>query len=250
MSSYRSSTTTLDTSVANAVSLATAEYDALRHGVCSADIAVLAHEAAMITLQDPLSAASAWSAIDAAMPDWDVHLPATSASVVVSARAGDLPAASALASVASDLASLERLAVTDLSAASLLDLGYTVQRADGQHTSALEARKGHETFLVVVGDQGRIETDHVGLTGDVCNDRQQAFVGQMDRRGVRFDDGVTVQHHDPRGGSAVAVAARAGATNLAEGAVRAQDARPSAFITSLHESGNALAARTVAEDRA
>lgn len=232
MSSYRSTTTVIDADIADAVGLATAEYAALQH-TCSAEVAALAHQAATISAKDPLASAHAWSAIDGTLPEWESRLPAASAAILTSARAGEVPIASALRTVAAELASLERFAVADMSNASLLDLGYTVQRVDGQHTSALEARKGHETFLVVVGDQGRVETDHLGLMGDECNDRQRDFVDQMGRRGIHFDEGVAVQHHDPRGGSGIAAAVAARATTLAAGAVAVQDARPSAFTTSL-----------------
>lgn len=249
MSSYRSTTTVLDASVADAVGLATAEYAALRHGLCSANLAALAHEATAIPLHDSLNSAKAWSVVDSAMPSWESSLPAASAAVMTAARAGEVPLASALRTVAADLASLERLAVTDLSGAALAELGYTVQRVDGDHTSAVEARKGHETMLVVVGDQGRIESDHVGLAGEECNDRQREFVDQMNRRGVHFDEGVTVQHHDPRGGSAVAAAARAGSTSLAAGAVQTHDARPSSFVTSLLEPATPVTDRLASKVR-
>jgi len=240
MSTYRSSTAALDVSVAGAYDLFEGQYDALLAGMCSADVAQLAHDVARIP--DPLGA-PAWSLVDAGMPGWADHLPADTVGAMDAARAGDIPLPAVLNEIAIDLAAMERHAVADASASALADLGYAVQRADGGRTSAVEARRGHETFLVVVGEQGRIETDHVGLADDSCNDRQRDFVEAMERRGVLFGDEVTVQHHDPRGGSPVAQAVRAGGRSLAEGAVIDGDSRPSSFTTTLYDPGSAATER-------
>lgn len=231
MSTYRSSTTALNASVAGAYDLFEGQYDALLAGMCSTDVVELAH-----TLERTPSSidAAAWSRVDAALPGWAEHLPTGSAGTMAAARAGDIALPTALKAVALDLASMERRAVATASASALADLGYSVQTAEGRQTSAVEARRGHETFLVVVGDQGQIDTDHVGLADDSCNDRQRDFVDAMGRRGVLFDENAAVQHHDPRGGSPVANAARAGGTSLAEGAVIDGDSRPSSFTTTLY----------------
>lgn len=230
MSSYRSSQTIVDASVAGAYDLLAGRHDALLAGLCSASAASLAHDVA--SLQGPIDAA-VWSRVDADLPDWATHLPETSTAAMQAAHLGQIPLPQALTTVAADLAVLERLATTDASAVALTDLGYTVDRVDGISTSAIEARRGHETFLVVVRDQGRIETDHLGLADDSCIDRQQDFVDAMGHLGILFDEEVVVQHHDPRGGSPVAHAERAGGRSLAEGAVLDGDARPSSFTTSL-----------------
>jgi hypothetical protein len=243
MSTYRSSTTALNASVAGAYDLFEGQYDALLAGMCSTNVVDLAH-----TLERTPSAvdASSWSRVEAALPSWAEHLPAASVGTMAAARAGDIALPTALHQIAFDLASMERRALATASVSALTDLGYSVQTAEGQQTSAVEARRGHETFLVVVGDQGRIETDHVGLADDSCNDRQRDFVEAMGRRGVMFDENVTVQHHDPRGGSPVANAARAGGTSLAEGAVIDGDSRPSAFTTTLYQT-KATSSTRVAE---
>lgn len=238
MSTYRSSTTELNASVAGAYDLFEGQYDALLAGMCSTDVVELAH----IVAHTP-NTSSVWSQVDTALPGWAEHLPATSVDTMAAARAGDIALPTALKTVALDLASMERRAVATASVSALTDLGYSVQTAEGRQTSAVEARRGHEAFLVVVGDQGRIETDHVGLADSSCNDRQRDFVEAMERRGVLFDEDVTVQHHDPRGGSPVDNAARAGGISLAEGAVIDGDSRPSSFTKTLYETSTASTGR-------
>jgi hypothetical protein len=240
MSTYRSTTAALNASVAGAYNLFEGQYDALLAGMCSTNVAQLAHKVARIpnTLDTQV-----WSQVDAAMPGWEEHLPATSIGTMAAARAGEITLPAALNAVATDLASMERRAVAAASRSALTHLGYSVQSAEGLNTSAVEARRGHETFLVIVGDQGRIETDHVGLSDDSCNNRQSDFVEAMELRGVLFDEEATVQHHDPRGGSPVTNAARAGGASLAEGAVIDGDARPSSFTASLHNTTSVTISR-------
>ena len=243
MSTYRSSTTAFNASVAGPYDLFEGQYDALLAGTCSTNVVELAHA---LERTPNAVGASAWSRVEAALPGWAEHLPAASAGMMAAARAGDIALPTALNAVAFDLAAMERRAVATASASALTDLGYSVQTAEGRQTSAVEARRGHETFLVVVGDQGRIDTDHVGLADGSCNDRQRDFVEAMGRCGVLFDENVAVQHYDPRGGSPVANAARAGGTSLAEGAVIDGDSRPSSFTTTLYET-NAASSRRITE---
>ncbi|AOY74411.1 hypothetical protein ARZXY2_4912 (plasmid) [Arthrobacter sp. ZXY-2] len=233
MSTYRSSTASLNASVANLAGTVSAEYEALLHGMCSVDAVALATEIAATPLDTAAAAQSAWARIDEVLPNWQVDLPITAAAALKSAKAGSQALPEALSLVAQNLAGLERLAIADVSSDVLANLGYTVHRVDGQRTSALEARRGHETFLVAVEDQGRITTDHAGLVDDSCSHRQSDYVEAMRLRGVLFDDEITVQHHDPRGGSPIANAVRAGGRSLAEGAVTEGDARDRTLTTSL-----------------
>lgn len=240
MSSYRSSTTAFSATIAGAYDLLEGQHHAVLATMCSTDVLALARDVASI--RDPRSDA-VWARVDAALPRWAVELPTPARGMLDAARSGDVALPAALRDVAIDLAVLERRAVAEASVSALTHLGYAVQRADGAHTSAVEARRGHETLLVRIGDQGRIETDHILLGDETCNDRQSDFVEAMRERGVLFDEEVTVQHHDPRGGSLVADAARAGGGSLAVGAVLDGDARPSAFTTTLSETRTAAPMR-------
>jgi hypothetical protein len=148
-------------------------------------------------------------------------------------NAHELPATlgSVLEQISETLAAQERLIVADSSADVLANLGYDVIRVDGERTSAIEGRRDHETFLVVIGPQGAVTTDHAGLVDDTCTDRQRDYVEEMERRGVLFDDEIVVQHHDPRGGSPIANSA--GADSLAAGAVALGDRSPASLVGSL-----------------
>lgn len=212
MSTYRTSTITLDPDVVSLSRLLGAEYDALLAGLCSADAHALAEDAHRTGTR------IGWDAVQAALPRWE-SLPTTSTDALRSARDGVGSIDAALGVVADDLAALERTAVMALAADVLIDLGYGFETAAGPTTSALEARRGHEVLLVVVENGGSITTDHAGLADDACQDRQADFVAAMARRGVRLDERAEVRHHDPRGGTPILTAARAGQANLAAGAV-------------------------------
>ncbi|MDQ0733499.1 hypothetical protein [Arthrobacter sp. B1I2] len=237
MSTYRSSTASLNASVVNLAGNVSAEYDALLQGMCSVDAANLAAEIATTPLTTVAAAQSAWERIDQVLPNWQVDLPTPAIVALKSARTGSQPLPTALGFVAHSLASLERLAIADVSSDVLATLGYALQRVDGQRTSAIEARRGHETLLVAVEDQGRITTDHAGLADNTCSSRQNDYVEAMRQRGVLFDDEITVQHHDPRGGSPIANAARHGGPSLAAGAVIEGDGRNGSLTTSLSKRG-------------
>lgn len=132
-----------------------------------------------------------------------------------------------------------RLRFADLTGNALGSLGYAFERVDGLRTTAFEARpanqpdRAHEVVLVVLDDDRKWETDHVGLVGDSCNTIQRELVDEMEAQGVTFDEEVNVQHHDPRGGSPVAIARAHDRTSLARGAVLAGDAKGS-FTKSLY----------------
>lgn len=233
MSTYGSSTASLNASVVNLAGNVSAEYNALLQGMCSVGAAALAAEIAATPLDTVAATQSAWVRIDEVLPNWQLNLPAPATVALESARTGSQPLPEALGIVAQNLASLERLAIADVSTDVLGNLGYALQRVDGERTSAIEARRGHETLLVAVEDQGWITTDHAGLADDTCSSRQSEYVEAMRLRGVLFDHEITVQHHDPRGGSPIANAARAGGPSLAAGAVIEGDARDRALTTSL-----------------
>jgi len=143
-----------------------------------------------------------------------------------------------------------RLRFADLTGDALGSLGYAFERVDGLRTTAFEARpanqpdRAHEVLLVVLDDDGKWETDHVGLVGETCNTIQRELVDEMELRGGSFDEDVNVQHHDPRGGSPVAIARAHDRTSLARGAVLAGDAGGS-FTKSLYATTRATKDRAL-----
>lgn len=215
MSTYTASTITIDADLVGLAGDVLAEYDALRHGMCSRDAAALGSELAAV----PLTADSAWARVDQVLPSWRQHLPAPAIEALESARTGSIPLVEALSTVTSQLGAMERLATASLSADSLAGRGYTVERVDGLLTSAVEASRGDEKLLVVVTDGGRVVTDHAGTVGDECVDRQAEYIEAMSERGVLFSEEIAVRHDDPRGGSPITVASRVRSGSLAQGAV-------------------------------
>lgn len=249
MSTYRSSATAFNVSVASAYDLAEGEYAALLHGMCSANIAALARDVSTTPLPN-LPGGPVWSRVDDAMPDWQVQLPKTSLRAMNSARAGDIPLPAALTTVAQELGSLERLALTDISMAVLADMGAPFpERVDGSHTSAIEAGIGHATMLIRVGDQGAIETEYIGLGDGSCNDIQQEFVERMRTRGALFDEQVNMQLHDPRGGTLAQDAASVGGRSRASALVVDGDSKPRTLTAALFTAGTATRQRAAEGDR-
>jgi hypothetical protein len=126
-----------------------------------------------------------------------------------------------------------RLHLASLVSTSLTGLGYALERVDGSRTTAFEARpanqpdRAHEVLLVVLDDDGRFETDHLGLADGTCNDIQRGFINAMEVQGALFEEDVNVQHHDPRGGSPITIARRRDSENLARGAALEGDSRGS-----------------------
>jgi hypothetical protein len=236
MSTYRSSATAFNVNVASAYDLAAGEYDALLHGMCSANIAALSHDSSITSIPH-MPDASEWSRVDAVMPDWKAHLPKTSLGAMAAARAGDIPLPAALATVAQELGSLERLALADISMAVLADMGVaSPERVDGSRTSAIEAGIGHASMLIRVGDQGALETEYIGLADGSCNDIQKEFVERMRNRGALFDEQVNVEHHDPRGGTLAEDAASVGGRSRAAALVVDGDSKPSSLTEALFAS--------------
>lgn len=231
MSTYNTSTTSINTSVAALAGSVRAECSVLLHGMCSTKVAALSAEVAGTEGMTHINVQSTWARIDQVLPNWSIELPSTSVTALMAARAGELTVTQALGTVTQNLAALERVAVADMSANVLDRLGYALQRADGHHTSAIEARRGHETFLVVVGDKGQVTTDHAGMGDDTCTERQREYVEGMRLQGALMDEEFTAQHHDPRGGSPIANAAREGEASLAAGAVISGDAQHGGSLT-------------------
>jgi hypothetical protein len=128
--------------------------------------------------------------------------------------------ARAVTGAAAEFGRVERVVVTEGLAAGLRDLGYSLTRASGAATSAIEASRGHEKVLVVVEDGGMVTTDWAGLRDGRCLDRQAELEAAAGRYGIDLGETKPSLHHDPRGGQTIAAAGRRHAANLAEGAVK------------------------------
>ena len=132
-------------------------------------------------------------------------------------RLGSLAEAIEAASLAT--AQVERQTITEGLASALSGLGYYLQRAEGEYSSAIEAARGHDKVLVTVENFGQVTSDWVGLAGDHCHDRQAQLAQAASQRGINLSQTQLTAHHDPRGGQTVAAAARQHARSLAHGAV-------------------------------
>lgn len=219
MSTFVSAIVRLQPNIASLYRQLTQEADAVVRGLSSERAGALADELCSLPPQQSIQSSPAWDLVNSEAPAWRNLLPAQDVAALDRGdlAAGDLGAAFDRLSVS--LAREERLLVAEASVDALRELGCAINRVDGERTSAIEATRGHETFLVVVQDEGAVVTDHAGLADGSCTDRQRDFVEAMSRRGVLFDDQATVQHHDPRGGAPIANAHRAGGASLAHGAV-------------------------------
>lgn len=220
MSSTRQSTTRLQVDIARLVDVVGAEHEAVLSGMCSRDVVRLAHEVSAL----PLDPAEEARRLDASLPEWRKLLPDGTANALLDANADASSIHLALNAAAAALAAQERSIVAAVSHATLTEQGYEVIRADGAHTTAIEAHRGHETYLVVVGDQGTIVTDHAGLADGACEDRDESFVAALAEHGVLLVTNESTVHGDSRGGTPILAAARAGVQSLAHGAVIAGDA--------------------------
>lgn len=242
MSVFNQNTTIL-TAAVSLSDAASAECDSVLRGASSRQAHALATEFATLPVGVPTG--SMWDRIDDAFPAWHETLPSTSVAALESARVGALPIMQALSTVTADLGRAERLALADVSAQSLNALGYDVTRADGLGTTAFEARREHEVLLVVVRDGGELTTDHAEVPGDACVDRQHDLMAELQRRGVAIEEGFSVRHDRPSGGSPIAAAARADGTSLARGAVLVGDGT----VTTASTLTSSLASPTVARQR-
>ena len=118
-----------------------------------------------------------------------------------------------------EVSRMEREVTSAAAALALPELGYFITRADSDQATAFEARRDHEVLLLVIKDGGLIETDHAGLNGDACGERQEALSTQMAHHGVHLQETSHIRHDDPNGGAQIALAARERAGSLAAGAV-------------------------------
>jgi hypothetical protein len=117
----------------------------------------------------------------------------------------------------------ERLIVATIAAQASVNLGYTVTRYDGEATTGIEARRGHEVIAMSIEDRGAMEFDHAGLTDNTCLNRQSDLEGEMARLGVDLVVTTRVAHGDYRGGGLIAAAAARQRESLAHGVVGAKE---------------------------
>lgn len=208
------------------------EQDALLAGLSSANLTSLTAEVFSASSAEELLGLAAQAqtlpGLDLLTAPVSAEIGAVAASLPNSVDAGTLATAqstlgAALGQAAETMASVERLTTVETVAAVLPGLGYHVVRSDAQHATAFEASKGHETMLVVVTDGAAVQTDHVGLADVTCQVRQNEFVQAMADAGALLSEQAHVEHHDPRGGSLAAAAAREGTASLAQGAAALAD---------------------------
>lgn len=99
-----------------------------------------------------------------------------------------------------------RDAVARAAVASLADLGFRTEVADGPVTS-IWAERGHEVMAVEIHEGGGYAADVAGIDGVGCQDVLAGFTSGMHARGVESDMRVHA-HMDPRGGQLVRRVAR------------------------------------------
>jgi hypothetical protein len=79
------------------------------------------------------------------------------------------------------------------------ELGYTVSTCRGDVATGIELRRDHEVVLMRVDDDGAVESDHAGLAGSACGDRQRELEEAAARQGVVITHR-DEQHHSSAGG--------------------------------------------------
>ena len=237
MSTYRNTTARLNSNIAE---VCTSEIDACRavaEGLGSHAALQLADSQQLLAAQSSLDQGTMRSLLDTALPNWSSLLPTVSLNALSAGLAGSIPMVDVLrGAVTTDLAVQERRATAGALSTVFSELGGTIERADGEHTTALEVGLGHDTVLVRVGDQGRVEWDYLMLDG-ACNDLQDEVIDRV-RPYIEFDEDVDVQHHDPRGGTLAETAGRYGGRRV-DALVADGDEHAGSFTTTLLASANA-----------
>lgn len=106
------------------------------------------------------------------------------------------------------------------------ELGYTIAVCRGDVATGIELRRDHELVLMRVGDDGAVESDHAGLAGSECGDRQRELEEAAARRGVVITHRDEQRHASARGGELIRAAAGRHDPSLARAV--ALSARPAA----------------------
>jgi hypothetical protein len=108
------------------------------------------------------------------------------------------------------------------------ELGYTISICRGDVATGIELRRDHELVLMRVDDDGVVESDHAGLVGSACGDRQRELEEAAARRGVVITRRDEQRHSSARGGELIRAAAGRRDPSLARAvALSARPAVPS-----------------------
>ena len=135
-------------------------------------------------------------------------------------QVGNIAAKDMLISLADDLKPVEEMVFTNAIQSALGNLEYQSRIEVGEHFTAIEAVKGHETMLLLV-DGPDILTDQIGLSGTTCVEKQEDFQKALAREGVKMELHLK-KHLDPKGGEysdLIKSAARMHSGSLAKGVV-------------------------------
>lgn len=141
----------------------------------------------------------------------------TNAAVVTAA------AHSALAEAVSTAGSLIAGATRDLTVQAFTEaaaeLGYTHYTYRGLAATGIELRRDNDLLLLRVHDGGTVESDHMGIEGGACGDRQRELEAAVARRGITFTGRKQYNHGSRAGGDLIAAAARKDPSSLARATV-------------------------------
>ena len=87
------------------------------------------------------------------------------------------------------------------------ELGYTISVCRSDVATGIELRRDHELVLMRVDDDGTVESDHAGLVGSACGDRQRELEEAAARRGLVITHRDEQRHSSARGGELIRAAA-------------------------------------------
>ena len=133
---------------------------------------------------------------------------------------------SALSVASAAIGATTRDITADAFTAAGRELGYTIAVCRGDVATGIELRREHELVLMRVGDDGAVESDHAGLAGSECGDRQRELEEAVARRGVVITHRDEQRHASARGGELIRAAAGRRDPSLARAV--ALSARPAA----------------------
>jgi hypothetical protein len=99
------------------------------------------------------------------------------------------------------------------------DLGYSYSEHRGHTVTGIELRRQHELILILVHDDGTVQSDHAGLTDATCGSRQRELYDGVRRRGITLTDQRESFHGQATGGDLIRSAAVRQGETLAQAAV-------------------------------
>lgn len=142
------------------------------------------------------------------------------------ARAARAELADAVAVAEARIARESRDLTADAFAGAAEELGYVISsRFRGDTASGLELRRQHELIMLLVHDDGTVESDHAGLSDAVCGSRQVELEAAARRRGITLTNRRELSHMQAGGGDLITLAARRRDPSLARAAVLASEQR-------------------------